>query len=206
MKPNLLRTNASILFVLTAASFTAFAKGRDGSQPLMTVRVLDYSGVSAGTRGELAAEATRVLSAAGIALSFIECHSSGVATGDPRCRGLLGPTDLVLRILPPKLAAKGTQLGYAAMTTAGGAYVTIFINPTQERARVGNLSNGLYLGHAVAHEIGHLLLGANSHSSSGIMRPAWRPVDEEWMLKRALLFDAGQAGRMQMALVRRLSP
>jgi hypothetical protein len=205
MKPNLLRTNALILFALTLASFTAFPKERDGSQAVITVRVLDYAGLSAGTRGELAAEATRILSAAGIGLSFIECHSGGVATVNPGCRGFLGPIDLVLRILKPELAAKGRQLGYAAMTPAGGAYITVFIDPTQERARIGNLSNGVYAGHAVAHEIGHLLLGANSHSSAGVMRPVWRPVDEEWMQKRALLFDADQAGRMQMALVRRLS-
>jgi hypothetical protein len=35
------------------------------------------------------------------------------------------------------------------------------------------------------------------------MRPQWRVADEEWMSKGALLFDAGQAARMQMAIVRR---
>ena len=115
-----------------------------------------------------------------------------------------GPSDLILRIFQPKAAVKGEQLGYAAMTPEGGAYITVFVNPSEQKARVGNLSNGIYLGHAVAHEVGHLLLGPNSHSTAGIMRPVWRPVDEDWMGKRALLFDAGQASRMQSSLVARL--
>ena len=89
------------------------------------------------------------------------------------------------------------------MTPEGGAYITVFINPAQQKSRIESLSNGAFLGHAVAHEVGHLLLGANSHSSAGIMRPVWRTVDEEWMVKGALLFDAGQARRMRAVLVAR---
>ncbi len=33
------------------------------------------------------------------------------------------------------------------------------------------------LGHAAAHEIGHLLLGSNSHSPQGLMRARWSRQD-----------------------------
>jgi len=33
------------------------------------------------------------------------------------------------------------------------------------------------LGHAAAHEIGHLLLGSNSHSPFGLMRARWSGQD-----------------------------
>jgi hypothetical protein len=29
----------------------------------------------------------------------------------------------------------------------------------------------------MAHEIGHVLLGVNSHSAEGLMRAAWKPWD-----------------------------
>jgi len=49
------------------------------------------------------------------------------------------------------------------------------------------------LGAAIAHEIGHLFLGPNSHSPVGIMRAGW----DEGDLKRAsqdnLTFTADQA-------------
>ncbi len=106
----------------------------------------------------------------------------------------------MLRIFRPKLAMKGEQLGYAAMTAEGGACITVFVDPGQQRARAGALSDGVLLGHAVAHEVGHVLLGANSHSSAGIMRPFWRPVDEEWMAKGELVFASGEASRMRAAL------
>ncbi len=61
-----------------------------------------------------------------------------------------------------RFAVKGEQLGYAAMTKAGHA--SIFSDPEQQKARVSSLTNGTFLGHVVAREIGHLLLGANSHA------------------------------------------
>jgi hypothetical protein len=33
------------------------------------------------------------------------------------------------------------------------------------------------LGHVMAHEVGHLLLGAHSHSRTGLMSADWLPLD-----------------------------
>jgi len=47
------------------------------------------------------------------------------------------------------------------------------------------------LGRAVAHEIGHLLMGTNQHSASGIMRARWSRCDlrrgqpDQWRFMRA---------------------
>ena len=171
----------------------------------LSIRLYDYVNLPANERSELTANAKRVVGQTGVRVEFLECLADGVETGSPACTAPLRSTDLVLRIFLPKLAVKGEQLGYAAQTPEGGAYITVFINPEQRKARVGSLSDGVFLGHAVAHEIGHLLLGANSHSSSGIMRPVWRPLDEEWMAKGVLIFDASQASKMRSALMARSS-
>jgi hypothetical protein len=187
---------------LMLATATAFSE-TPVSDVRLTVRLIDYVSLPADTRSEIAVTAKRVLGQAGVAVEFVECYSGGVETGAPACTSSLGPADLYLRIFQPKQAVKGEQLGYAAMTPEGGAYITVFMNPEQRKARAGNLDDGVLLGHAVAHEIGHLLLGANSHTSSGIMRGAWRPVDEEWMAKGALVFDGGQARKMRATLLAR---
>jgi hypothetical protein len=168
----------------------------------LTIRVMDYAGLPVATLGELEANAQRVLRGAGVSVHFVECYGNVVKSGAAGCLGVPGSTDVILRILQPKFAVKGEQLGYAAMGPEGGAYVTIFVNLGEQKARVGNLTNGAFLGHAVAHEIGHLLLGANSHSTAGIMRPVWRPADEVWMAKGVLIFGEDEAVRMQMAIAR----
>jgi hypothetical protein len=202
MKRNLIGCTASTVLGLMLATAPAFSKS-PVSDARLTVRLLDYVNLPAGTRSEVAASAKRILGQAGVAVEFVECYSGGVETGVPACNASLGPADLYLRIFQPKLAVKGGQLGYAAMTRESGAYITVFINPEQRKARAGSLDDGVLLGHAVAHEIGHLLLGANSHSSSGIMRPAWRPIDEEWMAKGVLVFDGSQARKMRATLLAR---
>ena len=190
----------NLLIVLAAASLPVFSNGSSNDPRRLTIRVMDYTGLSAATLGEVETSANRILRSAGVNVAFMECYSHAARSGADGCSGSLGRTDVVLRILQPKFAVKGEQLGYVAMSPEGGAYVTVFIDPAEQKARVSGLTNGTFLGHAVAHEIGHLLLGASSHSPSGIMRPAWRSVDEEWMVKGVLMFDAGQASRMRTAL------
>ena len=202
MKPNLIAGNASLILGLMMFTLPGFPK-TPLSRVSITIRLLDHVNLLAEGRQDLEANAKRVFGAAGVAVELIQCFRGGVATGIPACTTPLGPTDFVVRVLHPKLAAKDRQLGYAAMTSEGGAYVTVFLDPARRRARVSSLTDGTLLGHAVAHEIGHLLLGPNSHSSSGIMRPVWLLCDEEWMAKRVLLFGSDEAIRMRAALTAR---
>jgi hypothetical protein len=48
----------------------------------------------------------------------------------------------------------------------------------------------------MAHEIGHLLLGANRHSASGIMKAAWRHADVELAGQGRLTFSAAERRRI----------
>ncbi len=49
------------------------------------------------------------------------------------------------------------------------------------------------LGHVIAHEIGHLLLPYDSHSSSGVMRAEWDRGQFDDMAKGLLTFGPEQA-------------
>jgi hypothetical protein len=202
MTQNLLVRNASLVFGLMITA-SAASPSTNPAEVRLAVRVHDYANLPAGARDEITANAKRVLRQAGVSAEFVLCFRDGAESGAPTCNGPLGPADLVLRILEPKLAVRSEQLGYAAMTPEGGGYITVFVNPTQRRARIDTLSDGIFLGYAVAHEIGHLLLGANSHSSSGVMRSLWRPCDEEWMARGVLLFETAQARQMQLAVAER---
>jgi hypothetical protein len=55
------------------------------------------------------------------------------------------------------------------------------------------------LGRAMAHELGHILLGYNSHSSQGLMRPHFGRKDQSAESAR-YLFEPTQAARLREAV------
>ena len=77
----------------------------------------------------------------------------------------------------------------------------IFYDRVEELANAKVAGAGQILGHAVAHEIGHLLLGTIIHSSTGLMSSPWSRED----LKFArLLFTHQEAKKMRGEVIRRM--
>ena len=56
------------------------------------------------------------------------------------------------------------------------------------------------LGYAMAHEVGHLLLGSNSHSPTGLMRADWRTKELICMAQGGLGFVEEQTHTMKAKL------
>ncbi|PYY15245.1 MAG: hypothetical protein DMG60_18205 [Acidobacteria bacterium] len=73
-----------------------------------------------------------------------------------------------------------------------------FISPLH---REWNISLVGVLGHVIAHEIGHLLLGLNSHSTSGIMRGLWEEEELKAVERGRLLFTSQQSRLMRQKLI-----
>jgi hypothetical protein len=53
------------------------------------------------------------------------------------------------------------------------------------------------LGHLMAHELGHLLLGVRSHSASGIMHVPWQKKELEIIAQGSMLFTPWEAQTMR---------
>jgi hypothetical protein len=77
-----------------------------------------------------------------------------------------------------------------------GCSAYIFYRDVQELARNWDASESQLLGHTLAHEIGHLLLGSNSHSSEGVMRANWRQQELSTIAKAYLFFTDEQSKRL----------
>jgi hypothetical protein len=58
-----------------------------------------------------------------------------------------------------------------------GVLATVFVDRVELIADLSETDAALLLGRAIAHEIGHLLLGTNAHSVGGLMRAQWTPAD-----------------------------
>jgi len=89
-------------------------------------------------------------------------------------------------------------LGFSRVTPDGGSYANVQMDLVEEVAwQRQRVSAGQVLGHAVAHEIGHMLMGSNSHSPRGLMRAAWKDNELLDMAARHLLFSRQEVERMR---------
>jgi hypothetical protein len=172
----------AILLAMLAASLPGFAKESAESNPpqelAIALHVYDYAQVEAKELARAQDEASRVLQGIGIEAAWLNCPVPGVKPQNAQeCGSTAGA--LVLRILPQAMAerlgrAEGS-LGFAQLTDHGtpGFVASVFYHRVETLAVDLACPRAVILGHALAHEIGHLLLGTNSHSPNGIMRANW---------------------------------
>lgn len=177
---------------------TLAARAEADSNPAITVLLYDYAHTSAGTLTRAEREASRILREAGVETIWLDCPTGHSAAGPPGpCQRPLEPAEVVLRILPSarKNGFRDTVFGYANLP----AYASVYYDRAVLLARSENVEFELpiILGFAMAHELGHLLLGSNSHSDTGIMRAQWDRKAVQSALMGRKLFTLEQAGAMR---------
>jgi hypothetical protein len=172
----------------------------------ITVLVANRASVPAATIAKMQSEAGWVLSKAGISTTWIGCpFSTEPAEANSPCVGRLGGTRFLVRLTRDHVTHHGsiwdTTMGFAHITPNGGSYATVLMDPVEELTREQQLvSQAQILGHAVAHEIGHLVMGLNSHSPRGLMRAGWKANDLRDMAERHLLFSKREGERMRIRI------
>ena len=97
-------------------------------------------------------------------------------------------------------------LGFALPFAHRGAHVSIFYDRVEALARSMSSASYIILGYAIAHEIGHVLLGSAEHSSTGLMQAQWNQAT--WRLASAGLLGVTpkQAERMCEGLLKFRAP
>jgi len=184
----------------------AAAKTKNTDKPqAITVAIHDQAGVPSETLQEAGRVATGIFEQAGIRLEWLDCKASS-ARGplDQRCRQAVYPKLLHLTVLNKSRGLNADTIGVSFLSSAGeGAYADIFFEPTTEIPGAERNDLGLLLGHAAAHELGHLLLGTNSHSVQGLMRARWDHSELLQVRCGKLLFSENEARRMQETIAER---
>jgi len=193
---------------LTAASADAATLDRARVQ----VRVYDTTVMPAADQTVALRAAAGVLAAAGIDITWVSCGKSG--DGSPEvCAHPLGRNELSLRLvrLPGITSHRGElELGYSLVDTsvAAGALATVYEDRVQWLASQSGVESPFVVGMAIAHEVGHLLLGTNNHGTAGIMRPIWTAKElqrrdaSDWMFspeESATMLRSFRERTMQMA-------
>jgi hypothetical protein len=100
----------------------------------------------------------------------------------------------------------GDVFGYALLPADGGfgLAAAVYADRIQELPDGGECA-GVILGRVIAHELGHLLLGRNGHSTTGIMHTPWRSQDLELHREGLMLFLPGEAKRIRAHVLARMA-
>jgi hypothetical protein len=183
-----------LLFCLSQA-----ARALDDGATQVTVTVFNDGNVSNDVLARAERRATTILQAAHVRVTWLHTaegasSSSRSALGRKPCPA----TDFSIRVVRHSLALPESIFGVSFLGQDGsGRYSDVFYATAYRLSESGRLNLGELLGHVVAHELGHLLLGSNAHSSLGIMRPHWSAEELQSLRMGKLLFTREQSQLMK---------
>jgi len=145
----------------------------------LIVRTYNNVGVTADEMSHARDVAGIILQGADLQAVWRDC------TAD--CADAVGPRELIVRIVaaPQGIVAESLGCALIDLQHRAGTLATVYPDRINAVAFRAGVDAGTLLGRAVAHEIGHLLLGTASHSAGGLMRALWS--DQE--LQRGLTAD-----------------
>lgn len=196
-----------VLAAIGASPAAALAADEAAREASVVIRTYQGSLVPSATRLPALAVAGGILRDAGLNVEWRTCEEeAGQSVSDP-CAEPLGANELMIRFLRRPLSPNKTgqvPLGTSVIDTraAAGSLATIYVDQVARLAREARTEIDTLLGRAIAHEIGHLLLGTTSHTPTGLMRAVWstpalRDGAGEWLftpsdaqsMRHALFFD-----------------
>lgn len=189
------------LVIFAAASWQAHAQR-------LNIHVYDLAHASPAIFEEATQEAARVLATSGVEVVWQrpptdspEAHATDQSANTVHGAGLTARGYLVARIVSgiPADLLPGA-LGYSLPDARLGAHATIFYDRVEAIGRTNGINVSTLLGHAMAHEIGHVLLGATPHSPDGIMKARWAKSDYQRAAMGLLEFTPSERAAIRRRL------
>jgi hypothetical protein len=172
------------------------------------ITIIDQAGTPSLLLVDAHVRAARVLAAAGIKSSWKLCPAASTRPGRSPCGGA-GSLALSIRILSSEkakqwpIAPSSCGIALSGAEGAHGFLAIIDSGCVAKLARPTSESRAAVLGHVMAHEIGHLLLGSGSHSPSGLMGTRWTADEMALLVRGSLHFSAEETGRLRQAMAGR---
>jgi hypothetical protein len=196
--PRSAQRSVSILVAAFALPYALAVRQADGAAVILDgllVRVYDATGAPTPERKRAYVRAGEILERVELEPAWLECPL-GAARRPAACDVPLAPGEIVVRLVRASAQtdrAHPRTVGYSLIDsrTGTGTLATVFVDRVERLSAHAGSDRAALLGRAIAHEIGHLLLGTNAHSSEGLMREVWTFDDvrrnraEDWQFTRA---------------------
>ena len=190
----------TLMLVARAASSGANTVGTD----VVTVRSYNYAAVPIEQLAAARSETERIFRRAGIAVAWIDCQVPGSGNAAPCTEPVLAGRDLMLRLMEraPAAQERSVALGESVLDRGhrSGVLMTIDIGPVRAVAGRSATAMSTLLGRAIAHEIGHLLLGSGEHPRLGLMRAHWSSDELRGLKPAHWGFSSREAAQMRLRL------
>ena len=199
-----------LLFVGAAERTTSAAQlPAQAWHPQIIVSVHNYVQVDPIDLQKAEQRAADILRKAGVETVWLVCSAGEGTHGHPECSTPFTPLDLSLNLVasakarhfPVAKDSYGFAVGSANNEFTSDAWV--FFDLLQKAASEFQLNTSLVLGNIIAHELGHLLLGANAHSKWGLMRARWTREDLVAADRGELSFSNLERDRIHNAVIAR---
>jgi hypothetical protein len=147
------------------------------------VRVCNYAAVPAKTLAQAELLTAAIFQAAGVKTVWVDGFPTGGLSVRAEPLASEPSPDIDVRILTTPMGSQlgfpQEKLGFALQCGSGegACYASVFYQRVEKLAGQAAASLPRVLACVFAHEIGHLLLGADSHSERSIMRADWDPAE-----------------------------
>jgi hypothetical protein len=187
------------VFLAMAMAFPAAADPESNAGRLV-LRVYNVYGLSQSDV-EIARTTVRgVFKTAGVETTWRDCPGT---TNDP-CREVLAANEIAVRLIHSPQGRAVTSddftLGVSLVhSELGGSYASVFPDRVETIAERFGPDRVLLLGRAIAHEVGHLLLGMSAHAPTGLMRAHWSERPMQASTPGDWNFSSGEARRLREA-------
>jgi hypothetical protein len=182
------------------------ADDRLQSLPLR-VFLYDYARTDKATVEQARRETSMIFRRAGVEIEWVQCTLSMRNAPRQLCSMRRGPANLELRLLRRRMVTRmrlgSNAAGFALQPLDGvpGVLANVFPDHAEDLATNSGLDKGVLLGHLIAHELGHLLLGIGSHSTGGVMGAPWGRRELLWAMKGYLTFSRPEAEKIRSRLL-----
>ena len=167
------------------------------SPPSLTVSVFNDAGVPQNVLSRAQDRVVQVLLRAGISLVWLDCGVPGHRVLNSGCDAVSYPQHLSVRLLPASHGLPQDTFGQSFLDASGrGSYANVYVG-TMDASKVSKtVDAGDLLGCVIAHELGHLLLGKDSHASIGLMSAKWQLTELQEITGGTLSFSVSQADQI----------
>jgi len=165
----------------------------------MTIVVQDLAGLSHLVVSQAETVVTRIYGQIGVDIAWRNMVGFDEPTAVEQAAGVVDAASVIhVGLISTEMERHARpDGGTLGSTVSSSRLVRVFVDRVEYAARGAQEDLGDVLGHVMAHEIGHVLLGPNAHSTAGVMAAS---LDLPRIALGGLWFDRIQAANIRARL------